>query len=1111
MKKKLIHPSGKSFHDFDQIFRIMKLVTLILFVAILQISAATYSQTTLLKISGQNLSIGQVFENIEKQSEFSFFYNINQIDLSRKVDVEADNQVVNKILDDILSGTDLTYTINNRLIIIHKQGEAASMEAVSQQSRKVSGKVTDKAGASLPGVSVAIKGTTTGTITDSGGSYSFASIPGNAVLQFSFIGMKMQEIMVENKSTINIILEEETVGVDEVVVVGYGSSSRKKLTSAVTSVKADELNKGPISDVGQLLQGKVPGLNISSSGDPNRNASVILRGASTLNSSQGPFYVIDGVPGVDISMIAPDDIATIEILKDAAATAIYGNRAANGVIMITSKKGKKGQMQVTYSGYVTTETVSNQLDMMNATQLTDFVKKNGLSFTPADNKGANTNWQKAVEKSSAFSQNHNLSFSGGNEHSTYNASVNYMTKEGIILNSDMQRIIAHLAMEQFAFNDKVKFSLNVSNSNNSANDVPYRNTVLLQSALYLPVSPVKNGDDTYFQNFVKSGYYNPVAMLNHSQMNTKTNLLIGSFNTQVKLPFGLTYDLNLSFQNSSYLFGSYLDKYFTTNYVGMYDNPDPGSSGHTLQTFGKNGQANRSSFQDTKKLLETFVTWDKKIGDHTINAVIGYSYQDNVIGDGFDVTTSNFPVDNTAYNNLTLSTPAGYNNGLYFGQGTRYERSLLISDFGRLNYSYKDKYLIQGSLRRDGSSVFGKNNQWGIFPSIGGAWRISQEGFMKKQQLFNDLKLRVSYGVTGNATGFNAYTAQFISGGMGTYYYNGVGLTSAYGPTQAANFDLQWEKTATSNIGFDFTILKGKVSGSVDWYNKNTTGMIYGYKVDPMLVPTGNITANGGSINNKGIELSLNLTPVEKKDFVWRTNFNLAHNKNVITSLRNPLFQGGDSVRMVYPEGSGQSGSSLQVLKEGHPLGQFLTLQYAGKDASGVSQFIDAHGKLTTAPTSADFHYAGDAQPKFLLGWTNTFRYKAFDLSIFIRGVFGNKIFDATRADLFRPTTAMSTNILVDAANESPKDGNAFRYSDRFIENGSYIRFDNATLGYAIKDINKYVKNLRIYATVNNLFTITGYKGVDPEVNQGGIAPGVDYNNFYPKTRTLLLGVNISF
>lgn len=543
----------------------------------------------------------------------------------------------------------------------------------------------------------------------------------------------------------------------------------------------------------------------------------------------------------------------------------------------------------------------------------------------------------------------------------------------------------------------------------------------------------------------------------------------------------------------------------------MYDNPDPGYSGHTLQTFGSNGQATRNSFQDSKKVLETFLTWNTKIGDHTINAVVGYSWQDNIIGDGFQATTSNFPVDNTGYNNLALSNPSTYGSGLYFGAGSAYQHTRLISDFGRLNYNYKDKYLLQGSLRRDGSSVFGKNNQWGIFPSVGAAWRISQEAFMQNQQLFSDLKLRGSYGVTGNATGFNAYTAQFISGSQGTYYYNGVGLTAVYGPTQAANFDLKWEKTTTTNIGLDFTILKGKLSGSLEWYNKNTSGMIYGYAVDPMLVPTGSITANGGSMSNKGIELSLSATPVETTDFSWTTNINFAHNKNLITSLRNPLFQGGDSISVSYPEGGGQSGSSLQLLKEGHPLGQFFTLQYAGKDGNGVSQYIDAKGNLTITPTRADYHYAGNAQPSLIVGWSNNLRYKNFDLNVFIRGVFGNKIFDATRADLFRPTTAMSTNILIDAANESPNDGNAYKYSSRFIESGDYVRFDNATLGYNIKTVSKYFKALRLYTSVNNLFVITKYKGIDPEVNQGGISPGVDYNNFYPKTRTFLFGLNVSF
>ena len=473
---------------------------------------------------------------------------------------------------------------------------------------------------------------------------------------------------------------------------------------------------------------------------------------------------------------------------------------------------------------------------------------------------------------------------------------------------------------------------------------------------------------------------------------------------------------------------------------------------------------------------------------------------------------TNFPADNIGYNNFALSNPYAIPSyRINFGADGIYQKNRLISDFARLNYNFKDKYLLQGSIRRDGSSDFGANNRWGYFPAVGAAWRISQESFMQNQQVFNDLKLRASYGITGNASGFNAYTAQTLSGSLGTFYYNGTQV-SAYGPTQAANPDLQWEKTSMTNIGLDFAVLKGKISGSIEWYNKTTNGMIYSYKVDPILIPVGNIIANGGDMNNKGVELTLNATPVKTADFSWSSSLNLAHNTNKITSLTNPLFNGGDSVRITQPDGGGQTGSTLQILKSGRPLGQFFTLEYAGKNESGVSQYVDASGKLVTNPAiGVDYHYLGSPQPKLLLGWTNNFRYKNFDLNVFFRGVFGNKIFNATRADLFRPSTAQYTNILTDVAGRSPADINSYKYSSRFIESGSYIRLDNASLGYNFKNISPYIKSLRIYSSVNNLFIITDYTGIDPEINQGGIAPGVDTNNFYPKTRTFLLGLNVSF
>ena len=978
-------------------------------------------------------------------------------------------------------------------------------------AHEVTGIAKDDKGAGIAGVTITVKGTNRSKASGTTGSFSVSAAEGDTLV-FSSVSYGIIEVPVTKETYYLVTMTGSLTSLNDVVVVGYGRSSRKALTSAITTIKPDDLNRGAISDVGQLLQGKVPGLNISASGDPNRAAAVILRGASTVNSPQGPFYVIDGIPGADISIVAPDDIASIDILKDAAATAIYGNRASNGVIMVTTKRGRKGQSVVTYSGYAGVEKVSNQLDMMNATELRAFLAKNNLAFSPNDDKGANTNWQDAVQQESAISHNHNLSFSGGGDHGSYNASINYFHKEGILKGSDLTRVIARLAVDQYALNDKVHFGLTVSNSNSNANNTPNRNTVLLQMVNHLPVSPITNTNGTYFENFINTGYFNPAAMIAHAQDNTKYNNLVGSFTTNVKLPFGLTYDLNLSYQNLSSLHGEFYDSYYAQyNSAVFYNNPDPPVV-KSIVNFGTNGSALRNTYQNTNKILESFLTWNRKFNDHSINAVVGYSYQDNVYGDGFQSSSTNFPVDNISYNNLALSNPYAISSyRVNFGDAASYQKTKLISDFARLNYNYKEKYLIQGSVRRDGGSVFGANNQWGYFPSIGVAWRVIQETFMQNQSLFSDLKLRGSYGVTGNASGFNAYTAQFISSALGTYYYNGV-QTAAYGPSQAANPDLKWEKTATSNIGLDFSLLKGKLTGTLEVYNKNTTGMIFSYAVDPILIPVGNIVANGGSMNNKGIELSLSATPVQTKSFVWTSSLNLAHNTNKITSLTNPLFAGGDSIRITQPDGGGQTGSTLQILKAGQPLGQFFTLSYAGKNSAGVSQYYKKDKTLTTMPgIGTDYVYAGSPQPKLLAGFTNTFRYKNFDLNVFLRGVFGNKIFNATRADLFRPATAQYTNILKDAAGESLSDANAFKYSTRFIESGSYVRLDNATLGYSIRNIGSYVKTLRVYIAVNNAFVITKYTGIDPEVNQGGQAPGVDTNNFYPKTRTALAGVNVSF
>ncbi|NDC77327.1 MAG: SusC/RagA family TonB-linked outer membrane protein [Chitinophagia bacterium] len=981
-----------------------------------------------------------------------------------------------------------------------------------QGGREVSGRVTDNGGQPLAGATVSNRNSGATAVSASNGTYRIRANTGD-VLVFTIVSFAPVERKVGEGSVIDVALQSSASQLSDVVVVGYGQSTRRALTSAVTTIRPADMNRGPITDVGQLLQGKVPGLNITANGDPNRRAAIILRGASTINSPGNPFFVIDGVPGADIALVAPDDIASIDVLKDAAATAIYGNRAAGGVIMITTKKGRKGQSQVSYNGYVGFEKVSSRLNLMDATQHREYLKSQGLSYNPLDDLNQNTDWQSAVLKPQAISHNHNLSFSGGSDHASYSASINYINREGIMIRSNQERFIARLNVEQMALNDKLKFSLNVTNSRTNAKLVPLQNIVLDQMTSHLPVSPIYNADGSWFENFNISGYFNPVGLVDNARDDQVANNLVASLGTEVKLPLGLTYNVLLSHQTNnatgSQFYNSYYSKY---NPAQFYSNPDPGFSGASLiatSIVGVNGSAFRSSYTDKTNNLETYLGWNRRIGEHSLNAVVGYSWLSILGGDGIQSSSTNFITDFISYNNLSLGNPYAVPSFRIRLAGGAAEKRL-ISDFARVNYSYKDKYLLQGSIRRDGSSVFGTNYQWGYFPSVGLAWRVTNEGFMQGQKLFDDLKLRVSHGVTGNSEGIGAFNAKLVYGVTGTYYNNGI-LENSYGPQQGANPDLRWERTSTSNIGLDFSILKGRVSGSVDLYEKLTSDMLFQYAVSPSLVPGGRIWANGGSMSNRGVEFMLNATPVQTKDFTWSTSLNLAHNRNEITSLTNP-YSKGDSILYVGPRGQGQTGASLQILKVGKPLGQFFSFIYEGKDANGMSQFRKKDGTIISAPLNGtDYFYIGDAQPRLLAGWNNTLRYHRLDFNFFFRGFFGAKIFNASRANLSYTPNASVNNLhaLVTAADKVSDARNSF-FSTRYVEKGDYVRLDNATLGYSLDAKIKGVSAIRFYLTGNNLLTLTKYTGIDPEINQGGVAPGVDNNNFYPRTRTIMFGVTVS-
>jgi iron complex outermembrane receptor protein len=1049
-------------------------------------------------------NIKEVFNEIEQQCTVTFVYDETVVNSLSSITLHVYNQPLNEVLKQLQDKTQLQFKRVGSLVgVAH---DITSMPDLTQTgatdnnvANTVTGTVKDSQGYPLPGVTVQVKGSNNSTATSANGNFSI-NAPKGSVLIFRFLGFQTKEIVVGDENNITVTLVESQNALSEVVVVGYGTTTKGQLTSAITTVKAENFNAGVMTTPAELLEGKVAGLNITNDGNPNGSATVTLRGPSTLRAgaASSPFYVIDGVPDADFNLVAPSDIISIDVLKDASASAIYGSRATNGVIIVTTKKGKPGQLRMTYDAYASEEKIANQFKVASAAQLRAFLTATGQSLTPANNNGT-TDWEKEIERNSGFSQNHNLSFGGGTDKTVFGGSINYLQNQGIVKTSGMNRFIGRLNLSQKALNDKLKidFSLSnsISNQNLFVNDIPLytsngANPNLFRAAAQsLPTRAVYNADGTFYNDPTLVLGYNPLGLLETNTYKQKVNLLLANAKAELQLPFGFVYNLNVAYQDRNTTGNTYLN-----------------SASELAQNLG--GVATRSQNEDTKKLFENYLsydhTWNKK---HNFNAILGYSYDETETGNGFQSSNENFVSDATSYHNLALGTaPAGYlvNYGNFQDETLR-----LISFYSRIKYSYMGKYILQASIRRDGSNAFGTNNQWGYFPAISGAWRISDESFMKSQTLFDDLKLRIGYGKTGNALGFDPYTPLTQYGTTGSFYYNGSWI-GAIGPTQNPNPNLKWETTATLNLGVDFSLLRGRLSGSVDVYDKKTTDMISTIPVSTVTNLVNYLVANVGSMDNKGIEISLAGSPIKGTNFKWESYGNISFNKNRITSL-------GKDLSVIYagdPEGPGQSGVTVSIIKAGYPLGEFYTLKYIGM-TNGVSTYLGANGQPTTSPTSTDRTYAGNAQPTYTFGWGNTLSYKNFSFNFFFRGQGGNKIMDASLADFNTPYSATTHNVPLMTLTEPVTDVNANKYSTRYIEDGSFIRLSNATLSYKFKIQSNYIRGLRIYATGTNLFIITKYKGVDPELNltlnnqASGQFIGVDMNNYYPKMRTFLAGLQV--
>ena len=959
------------------------------------------------------------------------------------------------------------------------------------QQGTVTGKVIDDLGEPVIGANVVVKGTTTGIITDVDGNFSLSvnDIKKN-ILVISFVGYNTVEEPLRGRTKVGIKLESSVINLGEVVAIGYGTQTRRQITGSVANVSEEQFNKGLTRDASDLLQGKVAGLTITSgSGDVTRGSQIRLRGTSTLQNDQGPMIVIDGVPGGDMSTVAPDDIESISVLKDASSAAIYGSRAAGGVILITTKRGSGSKTQVSYNGYVTIDNVANKPDLLNAQEWRDANKQLGNDISVFDKYNADTDWFDEILRT-GFSQSHSLSLSGGSSKSNYRASYTFLDRNGISRDNSMTRHNFRFQFQQRAINDRLRISLTGSAS---LTDMSMPNgTNFIHAYVMSPVLPVYNPDGTYMTAFnAEYDQGNPVQNMELNYRNRSNNYFYGQGDIQFEIIEGLNAKVSLYKSRNA---GDY----------SRWDDP------RTSIGLGDNGLAQRSSNTSNRELMEWTLDYDKTFNEvHKVNALLGYSWENNEFASQYAQVT-NFAVTSMGADNLQTG------NTLKIGNVTSGRNAYkMISMFARANYSYGERYMVTATLRRDGSSKFGADHKWGIFPSASAAWGISQEAFMEDVKWVSDLKLRAGWGVTGNQDGLTPYKSLELYQASGTYFNNGAFLT-AFAVSQNANPDLKWEETSMFNVGLDFQLFKGRLNGTIEYYSKQTKDMLYNYSVPTPTYVYGTIAANVGDMSNKGIEVALNFDAIRTKNFRWTTALNLSHNKNKITKLSNDLYS-TDRVYVGDPWIRGASGVTSHVVEEGYPVGQFFMLKCNGisEDGKFILEDLNKDGQIT----NDDRTYCGDAQPDLTFGWNNTFSWKNWDASFFIRGTIGNKV-------LNNPVAAYGNNTYIGGTN-AMKNENLLKMSESsrvcsyYIEDASFARLDNMSIGYTFntKNIN-WLQKARVYAAAQNLFVITGYKGLDPEVeifrgdasdSNAGLDPGIEPRNYFPKARSFTFGVNLTF
>jgi len=1061
--------------------RKMRTTLFVLFVTIAQTFAiGSYSQNSRMSLKMHNSSIKDVLKEIENKSDLYFMYDATKVDVSQDVNINCDNMLVTQILDRIFEKTDITYKVNNRQIALSNRNISST---ATQNISKVTGQVTSKDGEPIPGATVLVKGTTVGTVTDNNGNYTLINVPSDATLLFSFVGARTEEVPVNGRTQISVMLEEEVVGLDEVVAIGYGTVKKRELTGSVASVKAEDFNVIPSSDAMELIQGKVAGLSITrtNGGDPTQGLEIRLRGSSSISADQAPLIVVDGIPGGNLSSIAPEDIESMDILKDGSAAAIYGTRGTNGVILITTKSGKKGNMVVEFSSKFTTQTILKKIEVLNADEYRQMKTK--LETTHPEvaagmvDYGYNTDWFKQITRT-PFSHVQHLSLSGGMDKTTYRLSLYYTNQQGVMLRSDMEEYRANLNLRQLALNDKLQFTVQMGLSDQNEHPVDY--DAYRQAIKRNPTEPEYNEDGSLFE-IDGWQYENPVGELTERFRDNSSSHLFANLGTELFITDWLKANVIGGIQKTRSLNGYYEPSY-----------------AHTQEVAGTSGQASRSAAAMDTKTLEATIDFNKTIRDHHINATAGYSFQE-FVNEGFNAENGNFISDDLLYNNLGSGTKLRNGNADMSSYKTE---SRLVGFFARASYNYNGKYFLSASVRREGSSKFGANNKWGTFPAISGAWDISREDFMADSNL-DLLKIRAGYGVTGNQ-GIDPYLSLPRMAQSGYFFYNGK-FIPGYGPDSNPNPDLKWETKNEYDVGIDWSINQGRIGGTVDFYVRDTKDLLHSYDVPVPPNLYEETMANVGSMRNTGVEFSIHATAVKKSDFQWNINFNIDWRKNKLLSLSNQYYQ--LEYRYVGEIGSPGVSAWTHRYYEGGSIGTINGFIYEGLTEDGKWIFKDTDG--IDGITIEDRTDIGNGIPDFYAGLTNTLRYKSWDMSIMFRGMFGHQIINHKRIFYENPIM-LPLNIMKSAMDSKIWDTQNF--SSYYVENGDFVKLDNLTIGYNIPlTSTKWLKAGRVFFTGTDLLCITGYKGIDPEGSIGGLTPGIDSRADYPSTRTFTLGFNLKF